>query len=406
MSKKQWLICKSLIYRANTLPFYLTKAIKYGMIDTMKQKGEIFMVNYNFSSQEELIPKLRTLYEKLGYKKYKMSKFEEYDFYLENKSFLKSKNIITFNDLNGKLLALKPDVTLSIVKNSGTSPQKLYYTENVYRVKSGQYKEIMQVGLEYIGNVDTYTMGEVISLAAKSLGAISDSFALDISHMGFISGLLDELNLSGTEYEKLIELISRKDAHEIKALCENSGAAQEITEKIISMATLYGSFDEILPICRELSVNEKTENAVDELSCLGELLKATGWDKNINLDFSIVNDMSYYNGVIFQGFINGITGSVLSGGRYDNLLSKMGKPIGAIGFAIYTDMFEYLEFSNNENDVDVILIYTADTDVVAVAKKVRELTEGGLTVLASTEIPKNLKYKLTVNMNEKGGGQL
>lgn len=374
------------------------------MIYTMKQKGEIFMVNYNFSSQEELIPKLRTLYEMLGYKKYKMNKFEEYDFYLENKSFLKSKNIITFNDLNGKLLALKPDVTLSIVKNSGTSPQKLYYTENVYRVKSGQYKEIMQVGLEYIGNVDTYTMGEVISLAAKSLASISDSFALDISHMGFISGLLDELNLSGAEYEKLIELISRKDAHEIKALCESSGAAPEITEKIIAMATLYGSFDEILPVCRELSVNEKTDNAIYELACLGELLKATGSDKNINLDFSIVNDMSYYTGVIFQGFINGITGSVLSGGRYDNLLSKMGKSIGAIGFAIYTDMFEYLEFSNSENDVDVMLLYTANADVTSVAKKVRELTDGGLTVLASTEIPKNLKYKLMVNLDEKGGG--
>ena len=359
------------------------------------------MANYNFCSQDELIPKLRNLYEKLGYKKYKMSKFEEYDFYLENKSFLKSKNIITFNDLNGKLLALKPDVTLSIVKNSGASPQKLYYTENVYRVKSGQYKEIMQVGLEYIGNVDTYTASEVISLAAKSLGAISDSFALDISHMGFISGMLDELKLSGAEYEKLIELISRKDAHEIKALCENSGASADITEKIIKMATLYGSFDEILPVCAELSINEKTNNAAAELSCLSKLLKATGCDKNINLDFSIVNDMSYYNGVIFQGFINGITGSVLSGGRYDNLLSKMGKSIGAIGFAIYTDMFEYLEFSESENDVDVLLTYSENSDVFEVAKKVRELTDGGLTVLATTDIPKNLKYKLTVNMSEK-----
>ena len=359
------------------------------------------MVNYNFDSQEELIPKLQTLYEMLGYKKYKMSKFEEYDFYLENKSFLKSKHIITFNDLNGKLLALKPDVTLSIVKNSGTSPQKLYYTENVYRIKSGQYKEIMQVGLEYIGNVDTYTAGEVISLAAKSLNAVSDSFALDISHMGFISGLLDELNLSGAEYDKLLELISRKDAHEIRSLCENSGASEEITEKIITMATLYGSFGDILPKCRELCVNAKTTEAVDELYELGTLLKATGCDKNINLDFSNVNDMSYYNGVIFQGFINGITGSVLSGGRYDNLLSKMGKSIGAIGFAIYTDMFEYLEIAKSENDVDVMLCYSADTEVTAVAKKVKELTDGGLTVLAAREIPKNLKYKLIVNMNGK-----
>ena len=364
------------------------------------------MINYNFESQEDLIPKLRSLYEEVGYKKYKMSKFEEYDFYLENKSFLKSKNIITFNDLNGKLLALKPDVTLSIVKNSGKDVQKLYYTENVYRIKSGQYKEIMQVGLEYMGDVDSYTISEVVTLASKSLYAISDAYALDISHMGFISGMLDELQLSETEYEKMLELIIRKDAHEIRTLCQSINADALLTDKIITMATLYGSFSEVLPKCLDLSLNEKTETALGELSELYELLKATDADKNINLDFSIVNDMSYYNGVIFQGFINGITGSVLSGGRYDNLLSKMGKDVEAIGFAIYTDMLEYIQTPNKENDVDVMLCYTQDADAVSVAKKVKELTMGGLTVMATKKIPKNIKYKLIVNINGKADEKL
>ena len=364
------------------------------------------MIKYNFQSPEELIPTLRSLYEELGYKKYKMSKFEEYDFYLENKSFLKSKNIITFNDLNGKLLALKPDVTLSIVKNSGKDIQKLYYTENVYRIKSGQYKEIMQVGLEYMGDVDSYTISEVVALASKSLNAISDSYALDISHMGFISGMLDELNLSETEYDKMLELISQKDAHEIRALCQSVDADSDITDKIITMATLYGSFSEILEKCLPLSINEKTDNALAELKELYMLLKATGGEKNINLDFSIVNDMSYYNGVIFQGFINGVTGSVLSGGRYDNLLSKIGKDTGAIGFAIYTDMLEYIQTDVSENDVDVMLCYTADANPVVVAKKVQELTDGGLSVMAATEIPKNIKYKLIVNIDGKADEKL
>ncbi len=359
------------------------------------------MANYNFCSQDELIPKLRNLYEKLGYKKYKMSKFEEYDFYSENKSFLKSKNIITFNDLNGKLLALKPDVTLSIVKNSGLGTQKLYYTENVYRIKSGQYKEIMQVGLEYMGKVDSYTASEVITLAAQSLNAVSESYVLDISHMGFISGMLDELSLSSNDYDKMLELISRKDAHEIRNLCASLSTDADLTEKIITMATLYGSFSEILPACKELSLNKKTDEALSELNNLYSLLCATGADKNINIDFSIINDMSYYNGVIFQGFINGVTGSVLSGGRYDNLLSKMGKNVEAIGFAIYTDMFEYLDVKTEDNDVDVMLCYDKGTDAVSVARKVKELTDGGLSVLAADSIPQNLKYKLLVKMDEK-----
>ena len=72
--------------------------------------------------EERAIYDLRKLYEQYGYKKYKMSKFEEYDLYLENKSFLPSQQVITFTDLSGKLMALKPDVTLSIAKNAPTEP--------------------------------------------------------------------------------------------------------------------------------------------------------------------------------------------------------------------------------------------------------------------------------------------
>jgi len=355
-------------------------------------------VNY---SQERLIPELRSIYEQLGYKKYKMGKFEEYDLYLENKSFLKSENIITFNDINGKLLALKPDVTLSIVKNSDTTPQKVYYTENVYRVKSGQYKEIMQVGLEYIGPLDIYTQCEVISLASKSLASISDDYVLDISHMGFISALLDLLNLSPSAYEEMLELISRKDAHEIRELCEKSGADANIAETVASVATLYGDINEMLPLCEKLAVNCNISDSLDELKAIAKTLSATGC-KNINLDFSIINDMSYYNGVIFQGFINGVSGSVLSGGRYDNLLSKMGKKANAIGFALYLDMLEYLDSSDESCDVDVILRYSPTSDPEALTKAISMLTASGQTVLATVEVPEKIRYRQLLQFNDRG----
>ena len=130
--------------------------------------------NSQLSVNERFSLSLRTLYSQYGYTQYKMSKFEEYDLYAKNKDFLISDSVITFTDLNGKLMALKPDVTLSIVKNSLDDPeciQKHYYAENVYRSVKGAhgYKEIMQVGLECLGCVDDYCLGEVLMLAAKSL---------------------------------------------------------------------------------------------------------------------------------------------------------------------------------------------------------------------------------------------
>lgn len=108
--------------------------------------------------EEQAIFSLRSLYRKYGYRQYKVNKFEEYDLYAHNKSFLVSDSVLTFTDTNGKLMALKPDVTLSIIKNSKDGEaalQRLYYNETVYRAADayGGFREIMQTGLECIGRL-------------------------------------------------------------------------------------------------------------------------------------------------------------------------------------------------------------------------------------------------------------
>ena len=146
--------------------------------------------------EEKAVFALRSLYRSYGYSPYKMSKFEEYEYYIRNKDFLVSDRFITFNDTNGKLLALKPDVTLSIIKNCDDTPgckQKVYYNENIYRISENthQYKEIMQAGLECIGDIDLYDVYEALSLAAQSLALIHEEFVLQISHLGILSAVLN-----------------------------------------------------------------------------------------------------------------------------------------------------------------------------------------------------------------------
>ena len=134
--------------------------------------------------EEKAIFALRELYQRYGYSRFKMSKFEPYDLYMQNKDFLVSDGIITFTDTDGKLMALKPDVTLSIIKNVRELEgfvQKVYYSENVYRISGStrQFKEIMQTGLECLGDVDLYSLCEVISLAAESLDIIDPDNVLE-----------------------------------------------------------------------------------------------------------------------------------------------------------------------------------------------------------------------------------
>ena len=357
--------------------------------------------------EEQVIFSLRALFEQYGYKKFKMSKFEEYDFYADNRSFLSSETILAFTGLDGKLLALKPDVTLSIVKNtkgSRDAAERVYYNENVYRARkgAGEYKEIMQVGLEYIGEVDEYATLEVLLLAQKSLKAISDEYIMDLSHMGFVAGLMEEVNLPYAQQKAVLSCISEKNAHGIRAICLEAGLTEEMTQKLEALASLYGDLESTLEKAKSLCCNEKMEQAVAELEGILRCLKIGGNEQNVNLDFSIVNDMDYYTGIIFQGFINGVPSDILNGGRYDNLLHKMGKEADAIGFEVYLDLLERFESTEKEYDVDTLLLYEDGVDTAALAKAAQMLTDNGQSVLVQKKNTGNVKYKQLLCMKDRG----
>lgn len=355
-------------------------------------------------NEEKAMMSLRALYRRYGYSQYKMSKFEEYDLYVRNKSFLASDHIITFNDTSGKLMALKPDVTLSIVKNTkdGVPLSKYFYNENVYRLShaTSEFKERMQAGLECIGSIDIYSMGEVIMLAEKSLQTISGKYVLDISHMGFLSALLDSIGLSDEQKAPVLRCISEKNTPEIKKLCAQFEICQCDCEKLMKLAALYGPFEETIGTLKELGAGANTDEAIKELEDVYRTVRNLGAGKNIHLDFSIVNDMNYYNGIIFQGFVDGIPSGILYGGRYDNLMLRFGKKSGAIGFAVYLDLLERFEVPKRAYDVDVLLLYddTAETDMLA--SVVKTLTDKGQSVRATKGDNENVKYRHLVTLKD------
>ena len=291
--------------------------------------------------EERITFALRALYRQFGYTMYRMSKFEEYDLYVKNKDFLVSENVITFTDTDGRLMALKPDVTLSIIKNAkdlGNGLQKVYYNENVYRVSKGtkSFKEIMQAGLECLGNVTEESIVETLYLAAKSLDEISENNVLEVSNLDIPSGVLEIFGVSEEGKKEIFACLGEKNAQGVKTVCEReklSKEAQEIAQKLV---TVYGAPSKVLDGLEAFKVNGQVEAAVERLKGVIAELDRRGVNK-ICVDFSVVNDMKYYNGLAFKGFVEGIPTGVLSGGQYDKLMKKMNKNAKEIGFAVYLD---------------------------------------------------------------------
>ena len=341
-------------------------------------------------SGEGVALQLRQLYRAFGYAQYKMSKFEEYDLYARNKDFLVSDNVITFTDTNGKLMALKPDVTLSIVKNTKDDVKlhKVYYDENVYRISgsSRSYREIMQTGLECIGEIDDYAITEVLMLAAQSLSRISSDYVLDISQLDVVSAVIDALGVDEATRAALLVAVGEKNLHGIRALCEDATV-------LCSLVALQGAPERVIPALYELLNDQKALDAVRRLERIISALRASGYGDRIRIDFSVVDDMNYYNGIVFKGFVNGVPSGVLSGGQYDRLMRKMGKSSNAIGFAVYLDLLERLCESSREYDVDVLMVYDDTAPLAELLKCANALVQKGESVMMHRGDAGEIRYK-------------
>ncbi len=306
-------------------------------------------------NEEKIVFALRSLYQKNGYVPYKMSKFEEYELYARNKEFLVSDKIITFTDTTGKLKALKPDVTLSIIKNTSDADgviQKLYYNENVYRAADdiNGFKELMQTGIECIGDLKKNDISDVVLLAAESLSLLSDNAVLEISHLGIVSGILYGQDISPEGREGLFRCISEKNPHMLVQICEEECICADVKEALLGLVSIYGTPDEVLSDLKDIILKFiSSENCRDEaplrtamleISSVVLAFEKTDCRNMLRLDFSVTGDMNYYNGIIFSGFISGVPSAVLSGGQYDRLMQSLKRKSRAIGFAVYMDALE------------------------------------------------------------------
>lgn len=376
---------------------------------------------------EQMIFDLRAMYADYGYAPFRIRKFEEYELYVKNKDFIDSANIITFTDTNGKLMALKPDVTLSVVKNSRDLPgqvQKVYYNENIYRVsrRSRMFEELMQVGIECIGDIDDYNIHEVLMLAAMTLQYVSPEGVLVVSDLDILSRIMDHYRVSGDVQEELIACLGEKNIHTLRRICGECGIDPVCTNLLARMARIYGRPEKVLADLEQLireaeakvpedgdgsaagqekpSLSEQVKAVTDHLRRLLDAFVDERVRDMIRIDFSVVSDVNYYNGIVFNGFAPGLPDCIISGGQYDRLMQKMKRRSGAIGFGVYMERLERYLVEGSDVDIDILLLYNEQEDMITVKRRVEELVCKGNRVLAQRAVPKKLVYRKLLRVKD------
>lgn len=361
------------------------------------------LIHSGFNCEDNALFKLEKLYERYGYVKLKTSKFEKYDFYINNRYFFNSSGMITFTDVNGDLLALKPDNTFSIAKSLRVGldeVKKIYYYDDVYRIcsRTKLYEKIMQYGVECIGYLDLYNLCEIVGLAADSLNNISNESVLNISHLGVILSLLRNFNIEEMKWVQLLKFIEDKNVRGIETMCNIMEIPNDVIVEILSLISAYGPANMVIPKLKNKIKNAHALEYLDELDYIVKTVQSKTKVKII-IDMSITTGyMNYYDGIIFKGFIKDVASSVVVGGQYNKLMKYFDRNISAVGFGIYLD---FIRRANKlEHDIDIFILYNDNDDVKKVYQKVRSLIDEGNSVSAGKTVDKSLKIKRVINFSK------
>ncbi|MCR1918684.1 ATP phosphoribosyltransferase regulatory subunit [Frisingicoccus caecimuris] len=337
--------------------------------------------NGECARKNHLSDRMKDILKSYGYRDIQTPTFEFFDIFNQDKGSLPSNQMYKFFDREGNTLVLRPDITPSIARavskyfSEENFSMRFSYTGNIFINNSslqGRMKESTQMGAELIGDDSIDADAEMIALAIHLLLAAGlTEFQIDVGHVGFFKGLIEEAGMDEEKTQELRELIENKNFFGVEAMTDNPA--------LIRLPKLFGSQD-ILKEAKRLTSNMKALVAITRLERLYEIIGEYGLQKYVTFDLGMLTQYDYYTGVIFRGYTYGTGDAVVKGGRYDTLLQKFGKDAASVGLAVAVDEL-LIALSRQKIDVDegepvTMILYSGSKHSEAL-KKAKELREKG-----------------------------
>ncbi|PAV30592.1 ATP phosphoribosyltransferase regulatory subunit [Virgibacillus profundi] len=370
----------------------------------------------DFQIRENLITTLKNRFTTYGYKQVRTSTFEYYDLYSTISGTVNKDEMIKVIDSGGKVLVLRPDVTIPITRMIALNKQhlsdnlRLFYMLDVFRqsVEQADEKESTQAGIEYFGENKPEVDSEVIMLAIHTLKDLDFSnFKIEMGHAGFFKELISQTTLSQAEIDQLQILIQSKNIVEMEPFLTSLSINEDVKKAIQMIPLLYGDPAHVIQQAKDIILNDEMEVLLQNLIEVYEVIKDYGVEDSIVFNFGLINNMNYYSGIIFQGFVANVGKPVLMGGRYDNLGEQYGTGMPAIGFAFEVDLLLHAlnqqGLSDDQNpSVDMIIYYEKlkQREALSTAFRLREAGYQVLTSLSDTNNTASPTYIVSYEENQ------
>lgn len=337
------------------------------------------------AAREEITGRLTAMFRSRGYRQVNTPAIEFYDVFASAAAHYPAEDMYKMSDTRGRLMVLRSDCTIPIARLTATRltgmpmPLRLYYNENVYRVEHGMRgkpSEIYQTGVELIGSNSLRSDLEIVEMAATALGECgSGDFRIELCHIGYFRSLIDNLEADLEKKEEIRQCIEQKNYALLRDLLEPFGDTRA-ARALNYLPRLFGGV-EVFEKAYELFDQSGARDSLDYLKQIYCCLRELGLGQHVLIDLGMVNQAEYYTGIIFRGYFDGIGEPVLSGGRYDNLLSDFGEALCATGFAFQVDVIADALERKAPRPSD-ILVFSDDAHLAEAINYCKSLGDNGL----------------------------
>jgi ATP phosphoribosyltransferase regulatory subunit len=338
--------------------------------------------------KKNLENKLKKVFKSCGYFEIETPTLEFYDVFGADKDIIATETMFKFFDAQGRILVLRPDMTVPIARVAATKlrdsvyPMRISYCGKSFRFREltgGGQRETTEGGIELFGLLSPEADAEVIAAAINSLTSAGlENFQIDIGQVEFFKGLMEEGNFTESEIETIRVFIDKKDMLGVEQIIKEHEISDNLKEIIMNLPAFFGSVD-IIDSVKKMDLNARSMKALCYLEKVLELIDDYGLSRYISIDLGMVQRLNYYSGIIFRGFTYGVGFPILSGGRYDTLVGKYGEECPAVGFSVNINMLmtalERQKIELSEPVIEVLVTYTSEGRKAAfnTANTLREL---------------------------------
>lgn len=336
--------------------------------------------------------KFRSLFRSCGFREVEPPTIEFYDVFASDEAAMPQENMFKFFDQQGRILVLRPDITIPVARITATKyrearyPLRVSYVGNVFRYDDyggGKQNEFTQAGVEVLGINTPESDAEVIAVAIQALKAAGlESFQVDIGQVEFFNGLMEETGLSDVDVTQVRRLIDRKDYVGLEEFLKRCEISDDLKKLISDLPGYFGSADVIEKVELQ-SLNKRSADALENIRQVLKILDDYGFGKYVSVDLGMLRGLSYDTGIIFRGFTYGVGFPILTGGRYDRLVGEFGMDCPATGFSLGINLImmalQRQKIETEKPEIDSFICYR-DTGIRTAFELCAELRKQGIVV--------------------------